>query len=115
MSLTQTGFKAIATDGINILYNKNHLVATVCLGDQIRFADSVGGQISDHVKRLIRQLYSKHVTTSGYISVEVVVPVEKQPNGSNCSVYASAFAFELALGSTSMDREYGPSMRQHPM
>ena len=62
------------------------------------FADFMGGEISDHVEQL-RQLYSKHLTTSGYINVEVV-PVQKQPNGSDCGAYASAFAFEWALGST---------------
>ena len=57
--------------------------------------------------------HSERLTTSGHINVEVV-PIEKQPNGSDCGVCASAFAFEWALGSTSMDREYnGPSMRQH--
>ena len=73
----------------------------------------MGGLIFNHVKRQMRQLNSKHLTPSGYINVEVV-PVQKQIKGSDCGVYASAFAFEWALGSTSMDRKYNdPSMRQH--
>ena len=76
LSQTQTGFKAIANDGINILHDKNHWVATACLGGRILFADYMGGQISDHVKMQARQLYTKHLTTSGYINVEIV-PVQK--------------------------------------
>ena len=71
------------------------------------------GHISDYVKQQMRQLYSKQLTISGYINVEVVA-VQQQPNGSDCGVYASAFTFEWALGSTSMDRKYyGSSIRQH--
>ena len=71
------------------------------------------GSISDYVRRQLRQLYARMINESGNLIVNIV-PCQQQLNGSDCGVFASAFAFELALGAHSLDIQYDSgAMRQH--
>ena len=58
-------------------------------------------------------VYASHITASGNLKV-TVVPCQRQPNMSDCGVFAAAFSFHWALGTKALPASYDTdSMRGH--
>lgn len=113
LSQVPSGFRSITGNGIQILHDRDHWVATACLANEVLYADSLNRGISDYVKCQMRQLYASHITASGNLKV-TVVPCQRQPNMSDCGVFAAAFAFQWALGTKALPASYDTdSMRGH--
>lgn len=113
LSQMKTGFSPIVGEGIQLLHDNNHWVATACISNEVLYADSLNTAISEYVKRQMRQLYSTHITTSGNLKVSII-PSQRQPNMSDCGVFAAAFAFQWALGSKTLHASYDvEAMRLH--
>ena len=60
------------------------------------YLDSLRRNISDVVAKQLSQLYKRCLSKDKKLKVSVV-PCAWQTNGSDCGVYASAFAFEIAV------------------
>jgi len=113
LSQLDSGFQSISGKGIQILYDRDHWVATACIANEVLYADSLNGGISEYVKRQMRQLYASHITTSGNLKV-IIIPCHRQPNMSDCGVFAAAFAFQWALGAKALPALYDvEAMRAH--
>jgi hypothetical protein len=111
--LVQGSFRAISGDVIQILHDTNHWVAVTVRAEEILYADSAQRPISAVVAEQLRQLFRTRKNADGRLAV-VRVPCDPQPNGSDCGVYAAAFAAEWASGSLACDVGFDHSqMRLH--
>src|SRR6218665_2914395 len=50
LSQVPSGFRSITGNGIQILHDRDHWVATACLANEVLYADSLNRGISDYVK-----------------------------------------------------------------
>lgn len=115
------GFTPVTGDSVAILHDEAHWVASGSRDGSVLFADSGSNPISAIVATQMRQLYGAMAKRSGHLEVQYI-PSDRQPNQSDCGVYAVAIAFEWAVGMTSggqsgfKDLEVGfdtPKMRAH--
>ena len=92
------GFATVISESIYVLHDNNHWVTTACIGDEVLFADSLGGGVSSNIRGQMRQLYGRQVNSAtGKLEVKIS-PCPRQGNAADCGVYAAAVAFEWATG-----------------
>jgi hypothetical protein len=109
-----SGFSPEETESIQVLHDQNHWVATACVGHKVLCADSLGGRcISPYVAKQLKQLYGRLVNAESNELPVTLVHCPRQTNGSECGVYASAVAFEWAMGYTQLPVAWADGMRMH--
>ena len=114
---TPTGFKSANDNSVMIIHDKDHWICSACLDNEVFYLDSLRRNISPVVAMQLRQLYKRCLSKDKELKVSVV-PCALQTNGSDCGVYASAFAFEIAVngkgGISYVGNGYDmKTMRQH--
>ena len=83
------------------------------LHGQVMVADSLERPLSGYVINQLRQIYQRQIDRFGKLR-EMSIPCHRQPNSSDCGVFAAAFAFELACDAKDLDVTYDVQrMRQH--
>ena len=90
------GFDAVQMETVMIIHDQNHWIATAVLRGQVYVMDSLRRRpLSATVKHQLKQIYALCIKNE---KLEVdIVPTTQQPNASDCGVYASAFAYEVAV------------------
>ena len=90
------GFDAVQMETVMIIHDQNHWIATAVLRGQVYVMDSLRRRpLSATVKRQLKQIYALCIKNE---KLEVdIVPTMQQPNAFDCGVYASAFAYEVAV------------------
>lgn len=107
------GFVPVQHESIQILYDRDHWIASAYIGGHVLYADSLGRGVSVLIARQLRQLYAIQIGSDGRLEVQLI-PCQTQPNSDDCGLFASAFAMEWALGNTIEGITYAvPRMRQH--
>ena len=114
MAQIPKGFSKVSAKSIYILHDNNHWVTTACIGDEVIYADSLGGAVSKYVSGQMRQLYGRLINSvTGKLTVKIS-PCPRQANASDCGVYAAAVAFEWATGNPNLPTAWNvPNMRPH--
>jgi len=117
LSQSPAGFAAVATDTMQVMYDWSHWVATACVHGDVYVANSLSDkdQVSEMVRKQLKQLYASAVDEHGGLHATLVSCVQ-QTNGSDCGVFAAAFLFEWATSSvhTSLNVQFDvPKMRPH--
>jgi hypothetical protein len=114
LSQGQHGFRAKLFEGVQILHDVNHWVATACIGGEVQVADSLRRPLSAHVGKQLRQLYPHKIIKKTDKLKVALVPCPQQSNASDCGVFASAFAVEWIKGSVTKPIMWDESaMRSH--
>ena len=96
ISQAKYGFDTVQTEIVLILHDNNHWITTACIGGQLLYMDSLRRPVSLRIQQQMRQLFSTGINRQKQLPV-TVVPCARQSNASDCGLYASAFAFEIAL------------------
>ena len=92
------GFRPKRYEGVQILHDANHWVATACIGGDVLVADSLRRPVSPNLARQLHQLYPQKINRKTNLMKVSLVPCSKQPNASDCGLFASAVAFEWVKG-----------------
>jgi hypothetical protein len=94
-----SGFDPANLEMVQVVYANNHWVAICCAGGEVMIANSLGDNVDPIVVTQVKQLFPQLVDGEGRMQI-TLAKCSQQTNGSDCGVFAIAFAFEWALKST---------------
>ena len=94
------GYSPVKNESINIIHagssESGHWICTAIIGEEVIIADSGSADLSSYpsVSKKMFDLYSKFITDDNELQVRLL-NCQKQNNGTDCGLFAVAFAFEL--------------------
>ena len=95
------GFTAITNSGVQIHHIKDHWVTSSCIGEEVLVYDSaLYGKLSVNLTHQLAAVYKLKARTDD-VSHHLVVKVptvQRQVGGTDCGVFAIAFAYHAARG-----------------
>ena len=109
-------YRAVTGEYIQLLhYGINHWFLSFCSNSRVQVCDSLNSTLTRTSRKSIQSLYKnvgqKH--DSGNVRV-TFLPVQKQPDGHNCGLFAVAFAAEILAGKSPIEAVFDEAqMRDH--
>ena len=81
---------------IQLLHDgRNHWILSFCSNGRVQVCDSLNTALTRSSRKAIRSLYMHYFSGDEVISF---LPVQRQPDGYNCGLFAIAFAAEILDG-----------------
>ena len=104
-------YNAVTDEHIQLLHNGiNHWFLSFCSNGRVQICDSLNSTLTRTSKKSIQSLYKTftHDNDAGKVLV-TFLPVQKQPDGHNCGVFAVAFAAVILDGKSPIDSFFNVS------
>jgi hypothetical protein len=98
--LVQGNSQPIADDAhiyVQLLFDNNHCVATALLNGHLYLANIYSGYPMPTLAKQLQELYGHKINSNGKLEV-IDLPVQQQPNGADCGLFAIANGFAFASG-----------------
>ena len=113
---TITSYNYNYTLHIQLLHNGiNHWFLSFCSNSRVQVCDSLNSTLTRTSRKSIQSLYKNvdQKNDSGNVRV-TFLPVQKQPDGHNCGLFAVAFAAEILAGKSPIEAVFDVAqMRDH--
>ena len=91
-------FHPVSQDHVQLLHDgANHWFLSFCSNGRVQDCDSLRSSLTRSSRKSIRSLY-KHCVADGREQIVTFLPVQKQPDGHNCELFAIAYAAEILDG-----------------
>ena len=89
-------YQAVYEEHIQLLHDgRNHWILSFCSNGPVQVCDSLNTALTRSSRKAIRSLYKHYFFGDEVISF---LPVQRQPDGYNCGLFAIAFAAEILDG-----------------
>ena len=93
---TENPFQPVSQEHVQLLHDgSNHWFLTICSNGRVQVCDSLRSKLTPASRKSIRSLYKHYVLGGQRITF---LPVQRQPDGFSCGLFAIAFAAELLDG-----------------
>lgn len=103
---TQRYFNAVHHEHIQLLFNgEGHWVVSFVAGRRIQVCNSLYNTVTGTLAASLKQLYGACSDSNGKQTI-TILPVQKQPDGFSCGLFAIAFAMEIMHGQSPMDAHF---------
>ena len=91
-------FHPVSQEHVQLLHDgANHWFLSFCSNGRVQVCDSLRSSLNRSSGKSIRSLY-KHYVPNGGEQIVTFLPVQKQPHGHNCGLFAIAYAAEILDG-----------------
>ena len=109
-------YRAVTVEYIQLLHNGiNHWFLSFCSNSRVQVCNSLNSTLTRTSRKSIQSLYKNvgQKNDSGNVRV-TFLPVQKQPDGHNCGLFAVAFAAEILAGKSPIEAVFDVAqMRDH--
>ena len=111
---TAIPFQPVYQDHIQLLHDGGaHWFLTFCSIGRVQICDSLKSKLNRNSQKSIFSLYKNVVGENGKVN-PIFLPVQQQPDGFNCGVFAIAFAAEILDGQSPIEASFDVAkMRDH--
>ena len=94
-------YRAVYEEHIQLLHDgRNHWILSFCSNGRVQVCDSLNTALTRSSRKAIRSLYKHYFSGDKVISF---LPVQRQPDGYNCGLFAIAFAAEILDGKSPVE------------
>ena len=109
-------YRAVTGEYIQLLHNGiNHWFLSFCSNSRVQVCDNLNSTLTRTSRKLIQSLYKNvgQKNDSGNVRV-TFLPVQKQPDGHHCGLFAVAFTAEILAGKSPIEAVFDVAqMRNH--
>ena len=111
---TAIPFQPVYQDHIQLLHDGGaHWFLSFCSSGRVQICDSLKSALNRNSQKSIFSLYKNVVGENGKVN-PTFLPVQQQPDGFNCGVFAIAFAAEILDGQSPIEATFDVAkMRDH--
>ena len=103
---TAIPFQPVYQDHIQLLHDGGaHWFLTFCSSGRVQICDSLKSKLNRNSQKSIFSLYKNVVGENGKVN-PIFLPVQQQPDGFNCGVFAIAFAAEILDGQSPIEASF---------
>ena len=109
-------YRVVTGEYIKLLHNGiNHWFLSFCSNSRVQVCDSLNSTLTRTSRKSIQSLYKNVGQKNDSGNVRVTFwPVQKQPDGHNCGLFAVAFAAEILSGKSPIEAVFDVAqMRDH--
>ena len=105
-------YRAVYEEHIQLLHDvRNHWILSFCSNGCVQVCDSLNTALTRSSRKAIRSLYKHYFSGDEVISF---LPVQRQPDGYNCGLFAIASAAEILDGKSPLEAIFSvDEMRGH--
>ena len=105
-------YRAVYEEHIQLLHDgRNHWILSFCSNGRVQVCDSLNTALTRSSRKAIRSLYKHYFSGDEVMSF---LPVQRQPDGYNCGLFAIAFAVEILDGKSPSEAKFSvDEIREH--